>query len=486
MKRMERASITAAFLAALVLSIAACSSNGGNRDAPAPDGDDGVEEAEGEPAGDVPQEDGAPDGPGCTSDDECGDGEPCNGREVCALDTGRCGPGPVAPAGEVCDDGNPLTTGDACDGFGLCRGTPPASCAALAAAGGTTHTCALLASVGVRCWGSNEKGQLGNGTQEPSPVPVDTTGLASGAAILGGGVGHTCAVLEGGGVKCWGDNYYGQIGDGTNLWKFLPTDVSGLAGGAVGLSLGDEYSCALLAAGGVSCWGDNRYGQLGDGTTTARTTPVAVQGLDEGASALAAGYSHTCAVMRSGGIRCWGDNASGQLGSGTLDPSTAAVDVTGLAGPAAAVAAGNGHTCALLRSGQVQCWGFNAGGQLGNGTTDDSLVPADVTGLASGAEALVAGDFHACVLVPGGSAACWGMNDSGQLGPAAAVPMSLAPTEVTGLPSGLVAVAAGGAFTCAITGTGGMFCWGANASGQLGNGSTTGGPTPVEVSGLCP
>jgi len=472
----------------LIAWIAACSSNNGGQDGDgqAPDGIDTIETADTEPGEDIPPADSVPDSSSCTSDDECSDGKPCNGDEGCAVDSGRCVPGAPAPAGTGCDDGNPLTTNDACDGFGLCRGTPPSTCAALGVAGGTTHTCALLATGGVRCWGSNEKGQLGDNTQEPSTTPVDASGLASGAVDVGAGVGHSCGLVEGGGVKCWGDNYYGQIGDGTNLWKFVPTDVSGLAEGAVALSPGEEYSCVLMAAGGAMCWGDNRYGQLGDGTTEARTTPVAVQGLAEGASALAAGNSHTCAVMRAGGVRCWGDNVSGQLGNGTTTGSTVPVDVAGLSGAAAAVAAGNGHTCALLRSGGVQCWGYNAGGQLGIGTTDDSPGPADVSGLASGASAVTAGYYHTCALLGSGAVACWGMNDSGQLGPAAASPMNLVPVEVSGLPAAAIAVSAGGSFTCAITSAGAIICWGDNASGQLGNGTTTGGPTPVEVAGLCP
>jgi alpha-tubulin suppressor-like RCC1 family protein len=477
---MMRLSGLAVFCFSIVVPAAACSSKNEvvDGDVQVPDGMDGSETTDLEPGEDMPPADTLPDPAGCTSDEECSDGNICNGEEGCAADSGRCVPGALAPAGTACDDGNPLTTGDACDGFGLCRGTPPGTCAALAADGGTTHTCALLSTGGVRCWGDNEKGQLGNNTQEPSTVPVDAQGLAAAAVGVGAGVGHSCALMEGGGVKCWGDNYYGQIGDGTNLWKFVPTDVIGLAGSAVGLSLGEEYSCALMAEGGAMCWGDNRYGQLGDGTTTAQTAPVAVQGLSEGAADLAAGNSHTCAVMRAGSVRCWGD--------GTVTGSTVAVDTAGLADAAAAVAAGNGHTCALLRDGGVQCWGYNAGGQLGIGTTDDSLVPVSVTGLASAASAVTAGYWHTCALLVTGAVACWGMNDSGQLGPAASTPMNLVPVEVSGLPSAAVALAAGGSFTCAITSEGALLCWGDNASGQLGNGTTTGGPTPVQVTSLCP
>ncbi len=345
------------------------------------------------------------------------------------------------------------------------------------------HTFDLLTTGGVKCWGVNWYGQLGDGTTTQHSTPVDVVGLGSGVAAVAAGGDHTCALLTTGGVKCWGWNYYGQLGDGTTAQRSVPVDVVGLGSGVAAIAACYLHTCALTTINGAKCWGWNEYGQLGDGTTTSRSTPVDVVGLGSGVAAIAAGEEHTCALLTTGGVKCWGRNRDGQLGDGTTSPRITPVDVVGLASGAAAVAAGYFHTCALLTTGGVKCWGGNWFGQLGDGTTTDRSTPVDVVGLGSGAAAIAAGEVHTCALLTTGGVKCWGYNGYGQLGDGTRTQRST-PVDVVGLGSGAAAIAAGGSHTCALLTTGGVKCWGRNEYGQLGDGTTTQRSTPVDVVGL--
>ncbi len=231
---------------------------------------------------------------------------------------------------------------------------------------------------------------------------MDVAGLASGVGASAAGYGHTCALTAGGGVKCWGWNDSGQLGDGTTTeLRLMPVDVIGLASGVAALDAGWSHTCALTAGAGSSAGGSTN-GQLGDGTTTNRLTPVDVAGLASGVGALAAGGAHTCALTVGGGVKCWGWNGYGQLGDGTTTNRLTPVDVAGLASGVGALAAGNVHTCALTAAGGVKCWRPNGCGQLGDGTTTFRPTPVDVAGLASGVAALAAGYAHTCALTAAG------------------------------------------------------------------------------------
>jgi alpha-tubulin suppressor-like RCC1 family protein len=243
-----------------------------------------------------------------------------------------------------------------------------------------------MTSVGVVwCWGYNAPGQLGDASTTDSNVPVQVSGLGSGAVAISAGSSYSCAVITGGTVKCWGDNGSGQLGNGsTGAGSSSLVDVVGLGAGASAVSAGGGHTCAVTTASGLQCWGDNGYGQLGNGSTGAgSSSPVGVTGLGAGAAtAVAAGSSgHSCAVSTGGAISCWGHNANGQLGNGTLTDSWTPVDVTGLGALASAVSAGDAQSCALTAGGAVRCWGANESGQLGDGTTNQSATPVDVFGL---------------------------------------------------------------------------------------------------------
>jgi alpha-tubulin suppressor-like RCC1 family protein len=284
----------------------------------------------------------------------------------------------------------------------------------IALAAGYEHTCALTAGGGVKCWGWNQVGQLGDGTTTDRLTPVDVSGLTGVNAISAGG-GHTCALTAAGGVKCWGNNWAGQLGDGTTTNHLTPVDVRGLASGVIALTAGINHTCALTAVGGVKCWGSNG-GKLGDGTTSNRLTPVDVSGLSNGVIAIVSNVYHTCALMAGGGVKCWGKNDYGQLGDGSKTDGRTPVDVSGISSAVTALAVGYGHTCALTALGTVECWGWNTHGQLGDGTTTDRLMPVTVSEHTSGFTTLMAGDLHTCALTATGGIKCWGYNEFGELG----------------------------------------------------------------------
>ena len=281
---------------------------------------------------------------------------------------------------------------------------------------GGSHTCAVTTSGGAKCWGNNGNGQTGDGSTVQRLTPVDVSGLTSGVASISGGHVHTCAVTTSGGAKCWGFNGNGPLGDGTGNQRLMPVDVSGLTSGVASISASGFHTCAVTASGGAKCWGNNGNGQTGDGSTVQRLTPVDVSGLISGVVSISMGSTHTCAVTTSGGAKCWGNNGNGQLGDGTTTQRNTPVDVSGLTSGVASISGGDRHACARTTSGEVKCWGQNTNGQLGDGSTVQRLTPVDVSELTSGVTSIEAGSYHTCSVTASGGAKCWGRNPSGQLG----------------------------------------------------------------------
>lgn len=352
--------------------------------------------------------------------------------------------------------------------------------------GGDNFTCAVTSGATVKCWGANTHGQLGNGTTEPHLVPQLVPGLTD-VAEVSAGWQHACALTTAGGVKCWGLNADGQVGIGTtNTPQTTPVDVEGLTSGVQAISAGGFHTCALTDAGGVKCWGNNPSGGLGDGTTVDRSSPVDVVGLDAAVTSIAGGGDVTCAVLDNGGVKCWGNNAVGGVGDGTTINRSTPTDVVGLdSGVASVSAAGTypfgARACAVTTGGAVKCWGANNQGQLGDGTTTHRSSPVDVAGLASGVAMVTTGSSQTCALTTAGAAKCWGQWGVG-VGNNDVHPV---PLDVVGLGSGVVEVQAGGYHTCARSDTGAVRCWGGNNAGQLGLGVTglTLGLVPRDVSG---
>jgi hypothetical protein len=263
-----------------------------------------------------------------------------------------------------------------------------------------SHTCALISGGAVKCWGANDKGQLGDGTNTESHMPVYVSGLSSGVIGLDAGGSQTCALTSGGGVKCWGFNYHGQLGNGTEIDSNIPVSVTGLSSGVIGLALGWLHSCALTSAGGVKCWGDS----IG----TAHTTPVDIAGLGSNVIELSAGGGHTCALTTGGGVKCWGSNANGELGDGDTVYTNTPMNVVGLSSGVTSLSAGWSNTCAVLPGiAPLRCWGDNQYGQFGNGNTTSSLTPVDSKWLTAAglvedqkAEVILPPILHVAVVVP--------------------------------------------------------------------------------------
>ncbi len=324
---------------------------------------------------------------------------------------------------------------------------------------GVAHTCVIAKDGNVQCVGANWSGQLGDGTTEEHTMPVKAVGLGSGVRQVTAGYDFTCALTAYWAVKCWGENENGQLGDGSLADQHIPVDVDRMSHGIWSIAAGASHACALTDQGEVECWGDNYQGQLGDGTTISASHPLKIKELASGVQAITAGMRHTCALMPARGVKCWGGNDYGQLGDGTNIQRATPVDVAGLQEPVTAIAAGPDFTCALTSSGGVKCWGANRDGELGDGTFTSRSLPVDVTGLAGSVNAIAAGYSHACALTADGGVECWGRNADGQLGDGTIENRNTA-VEVFGLTSGIVKIAAGGAHTCAITKNGGVKCWG--------------------------
>lgn len=349
--------------------------------------------------------------------------------------------------------------------------------------GGLGHTCALTTSGGVKCWGDNWEGKLGDGSVVNSFTPIDVEGLSSGVKAISSSHKHTCALTDTGGMKCWGRNWHGELGDGTTSYRIEPVDVYGLTSGVKGIAVGGFHTCALMEAGNIKCWGANWHGQVGDDTKIERHLPVDVVGLGAPAVLVAAGKYHTCAILETGALQCWGYNMYGQLGNNSTYDRPVPQDVYAMSSGIQSVSLGENHSCALDNAGQVWCWGNNYEGQLGIGNTDMQLIPVNVAGMGDGNLAIKAGMRFTCAIDPENNPKCWGENWAGQLGDESQI-RSLTPVEVSELPSTIMSIGAGDSHTCVVLVTQGLMCWGSNSFGQLGNGDSAIRLQAVDVVGL--
>jgi len=439
---------------------------------------------------------------GSTTEDVCPEGSegcPCLPGEVCedelvcvngacAMAGLSCGDGKLDP-GETCDDGNELDydgctsscdltkvldidvayyggcvllSGDAvrCWGGGLPSqlgypsnkqgigdddlpgefGPVVLGGPAVAVTAGGNHSCAIREGGDVLCWGRATDGQLGYGNTEQvgndeDPADAGPVKINGVAISIHSSYHHSCTVLEGGDVRCWGFNSSGQlglkhskdVGDNEHPIAYPPVV---LGESATAVAAGLNHSCALLASQQIRCWGDNGSGQVG--VVGAAKIGISDHPGDHpplaftGVSAVSAGHRHSCAITTGGALRCWGDNDYGQTGHGNTyeigklkSPDT--LPPVQVGGKVLQISSGNNHNCALLEGGDVRCWGRNNYGQLGLGHTTnigDDEHPKDVPPIKLGAPAIkvVAGYYHSCALLEGGSVRCWGLNDSGQLG----------------------------------------------------------------------
>lgn len=362
---------------------------------------------------------------------------------------------------------------------------------------GDAHVCALQSTGQVRCWGQalfGANGALADigaapGTMPPAPLP-----LGGPVRHLATGEFHSCVIMVDGAVRCWGSNDQGQLGIGAtaNIADDpgeMPPAITALGGAALQLSLGSAHSCALMVGGAVKCWGDGAAGQLGQGSTNdigvaAGQMPPPDIALGEAAVSIHAGGSHTCALMVSGAVKCWGEGANGRLGTENSlaigdNPGEMPPPAINLGGSVAQVVAGEASNCARLQNGAVKCWGFAGNGRLGYenaldiGDGTGEMPPAD---LNLGGSALLLGGAgngaHQCAHLASGDLKCWGFNSNGQLGQGTAIDLGGVPGNMppptTPISGRIYQIATGGFFTCVMHLDASVQCWGAGGTGQLG------------------
>lgn len=346
----------------------------------------------------------------------------------------------------------------------------------LTIAAGYSHSCAILVNKSMACWGYNNDGRLGDGTNtnSPNPVFVDLPTNETPAEI-GAGWWHTCALMESGDVYCWGDGTYGQIGDGTTSNYNRPVNTVDLPTGrtAKTLAVGEHHACVIADNDEVYCWGNNEEGAVGDSNLQdAQETPVHVDlpGTHYAVS-IGAGNEHTCVATNFGNAYCWGDNWYGQLGDGT---NTDTYEPTSVHLPfgrdAVSIAAGGWHSCSILDNGKVVCWGANGAGQLGDGgDSSEELAPVYVSLGSDTARSIITGWRASCIINDWGDTKCWGDNNNGQIGSGSVGGTQSTPSTVTGGEE-FVSIAMIDESVCGINTDGEVYCWGDNWYGNVGSG----------------
>lgn len=450
----------------------------------------------------------------CSAEQTCPPGQYCHPDNICrdtpfadaggAIDAAPDGPLPIvdssvdaplsSPDARLFDATPDSATAPDAD---MADGAPPPIVLELSASG--RHTCVRFDTGDVRCWGWNQDGQLGLSSQTSigdnefaNSQPLPMIGGAAEWVAVGGR--HTCAILTGGTVRCWGRGSAGRlgymsvesIGDNEHPDSVGPVSVGNLV---TAISAGSGHTCAVLQGGGVRCWGYNGDGQLGlmhqdpigDDELPSSTDLVQLGGTVE---QIAAGGDHNCAILAGGTVRCWGRGEFGRLGYGNVF-SVGDNEHPNMFGPvdlgenifATQIVAGDQHTCALVTGANVMCWGLGNGGRLGYGDEDeigDTETPASKGYVSVGGDVqqLAAGGAHTCAVLVGGDVRCWGMNDLGQLGQGNTDPIGATnvPSAVTAVSLGgpAVRIVAGSNHTCAQLQSGGVRCWGSGSDGQLG------------------
>ena len=354
---------------------------------------------------------------------------------------------------------------------------------------GYSNTFAIMDDGSVMCWGSNSNGALGVGSSGgKSYTPVGPIDLGAGhtAKMVSAGAYHTCAILDDDTLKCWGSNNYGQLGYGDTTSRNSPeaTAVVDLGSGRTAkmVSAASSHTCAILDDDTLKCWGNNGDGQLGYGDVHSRNSPEATAVVDLGsgrtAKMVSAASSHTCAILDDDTLKCWGNGMMVALGYGDNtyrnSPEATAVVNLGSGRTAKMVSAVSSHTCAILDDDTLKCWGYNFQGQLGYGDTTYRYSPeaTAVVDLGSGrtAKMVSAGDSHTCAILDDDTLKCWGNNGNGQLGIG-----GLTSSNSVDFGSGrtVKSASAGGYHTCAVLSDESTWCWGGNSNGEVGEGSIT-------------
>ncbi len=359
-------------------------------------------------------------------------------------------------------------------------------------AAGDDHNCFLATGGTVYCVGDNDSGQTGTFTNKADvPVPTLVPGI-TGAISVTSGENHNCVLFADGTASCWGKGDRGQLGNGQSGPSYTsatPVAVGGVTD-LVYINAGDRHTCGIRSTGAIMCWGDNTYGQLGYGVIGGSSAdPNPVSGILN-AESVSGGQTHTCAVLNNGNARCWGRNNRGQLGTGgavnELDAGDPAPQFVANLTNVDSIAAGWNHTCAVA-NGNVHCWGHNESGQLGGGVDENEIrnSPKKVDGLTNVIQVAV-GFRYSCAVTSAGVASCWGDNTGGQIGNGQAGDNTLPnnqgnldqPTPYRLRIDGVAAISTGDQHTC-VTATAGLYCWGDNNDGQLGQGDLDDRYTPI-------
>jgi alpha-tubulin suppressor-like RCC1 family protein len=362
--------------------------------------------------------------------------------------------------------GGPNAVAASAGGAGSVTFSASASIVARAVSTGYNLACALSQDGDAYCWGSNQYGQLGNGSTIPSSTPVQVAGGMKFTSIVAGGNLFACGLATTGAAYCWGWNQAGYLGNGSTSNSSTPVPV---AGGLTFASIatGSFNACGLTSSGAAYCWGENAAGQIGDSTTTTRLIPTPVSG-GLTFSSLSLGYRRVCGVTTGGATYCWG---SGQVPTTPVLAPGNRTFVT--------VTVGFSHVCGLAADGRAYCWWGNGFGQLGNGTTTGSATPVPVAGALT-FRSLSTSWYHTCGTTTSGSAYCWGRNEKGEVGDGMVGDTVLSPTPVTGGLS-FTSISTSTDASCALTTPGAVYCWGWNNYGQVGDGTVVDASAPKRV-----